>query len=359
MRAMVNLLLVWLLAASGSPALARHEGHGVTKHFLVATVNPSGWPQVVEEHSSPGTLTRTYTYGLDLVSQRQTPAGTVHWYLTDGLGTTRALFNSASAITDTYVYDAYGNLIGGSQPTPNLYRYTGEQWDPDLGMYYLRARYLNPALGRFWSYDTFDGHPTDPLSLHKYLYAHGNPVNNIDPSGYSDYSVIAQLAVSAFQKTLRTIKEVTPQLVRRRAKEFAKDFVEDKASEYLYILIIEPHMGPIFAYVGQSGALKERLEKHVKEFMAKYGDDVVVTVSHVIPFSPGDCSERTRKYIREGAEQLLLDTTRRVADDLGGTVGNVNNPVNLATAPARFRRHFKQGAKEWIRNLFTLTDRAG
>jgi hypothetical protein len=50
-------------------------------------------------------------------------------------------------------------------------------------MYYLRARYYRPELGRFWTMDTHEGNPSDPLSLHKYLYAANNPVNLIDPSG--------------------------------------------------------------------------------------------------------------------------------------------------------------------------------
>jgi len=65
-------------------------------------------------------------------------------------------------------------------------RCSGEQYDPDLGLYYLRARYYNPATGRFLSRDPLDGDPTDPQSLHKYLYAGGDPVNRIDPSGRAD-----------------------------------------------------------------------------------------------------------------------------------------------------------------------------
>src|SRR5208337_4021408 len=64
-----------------------------------------------------------------------------------------------------------------------LYLYCGEQFDPDLGFYYLRARYLNPNSGRFWTMDTFEGDQEDPLSLHKYLYGEDNPVDNSDPSG--------------------------------------------------------------------------------------------------------------------------------------------------------------------------------
>jgi len=63
---------------------------------------------------------------------------------------------------------------------------SGEQYDSDLALYYLRARYYNPATGRFLSRDPEDGKPNDPQSLHKYLYASGDPVNRIDPSGRGD-----------------------------------------------------------------------------------------------------------------------------------------------------------------------------
>src|ERR1035438_5862530 len=67
---------------------------------------------------------------------------------------------------------------------PSFYR--GEQYDSDLGLYYLRARYYNPATGRFLSRDPLDGNTIDPTSLHKYLYANGDPVNGIDPRGLGE-----------------------------------------------------------------------------------------------------------------------------------------------------------------------------
>jgi len=62
-------------------------------------------------------------------------------------------------------------------------RCSAEQYDPDLGLYYLRARYYNPATGRFLPRDPEDGKPVDPKSLHKYLYADGDPVNRWDSTG--------------------------------------------------------------------------------------------------------------------------------------------------------------------------------
>ena len=74
------------------------------------------------------------------------------------------------------------HLSEGSHPRA-VYR--GEQYDSDLGLYYLRARYYNPATGRFLSRDSELGKRRDPKSLHRYLYADGDPVNGIDPAGHA------------------------------------------------------------------------------------------------------------------------------------------------------------------------------
>ena len=116
----------------------------------------------------------------------------------------RALTNPSGAVTDTYDYDAFGNLIHSTGTTPNNYLFAGEQFDSDLGLYYNRARYLNVSTGRFWSADTFEGDPASPLSLHKYLYGASDPINHIDPSG-KDFD-LASLSVNiAINSTLNAI----------------------------------------------------------------------------------------------------------------------------------------------------------
>ena len=99
------------------------------------------------------------------------------------MGSVRQLTGLDEKVTDTYNYDAFGNLLGSPGPTPNNYLYRGEQYDSNLGLYYLRARYYNPQTGRFLSRDPEDGKTLDPRSLHKYLYAAGDPVNLFDPTG--------------------------------------------------------------------------------------------------------------------------------------------------------------------------------
>jgi RHS repeat-associated protein len=66
-----------------------------------------------------------------------------------------------------------------------VYLYRGEQYDPDLCLYYLRARYFKPLSGRFLTRDPDAGQIKVPGTLHKYLYAGGNPVNAADPTGRS------------------------------------------------------------------------------------------------------------------------------------------------------------------------------
>src|SRR5579863_9205385 len=160
---------------------------GVTTKYLVDEMNPTGYPQVFDELVG-GAVTRTYTYGLQRISEEQqiSSSWTPSFYGYDGGGTVRQLTNIAGAVTDSYEFDAFGNLVASTGTTPNAYLYRGEQYDPDLGLYYLRARYYNPITGRFMSRDPEDGKRTDPKTLHKYLYAGGDPVNAKDPTGRDD-----------------------------------------------------------------------------------------------------------------------------------------------------------------------------
>jgi RHS repeat-associated protein len=162
---------------------------GVTTTYLVDEVNPTGYAQVIQESvtTTAGISTVAYVYGLQLLNQRRDPVGQarqISWYDYDGHGSVRALTDQNGAVTDTYDYDAFGNLIHSTGSTPNNYLFAGEQFDPDLGLYYNRARYMNMSTGRFWSMDDDEGNGYEPVSLHKYLYAGANPAGNIDPTGH-------------------------------------------------------------------------------------------------------------------------------------------------------------------------------
>ena len=95
---------------------------GVTTKYLVDTQNPTGYAQVVDEVVG-SSVPRTYSYGLERISDKQVPGTSFYGY--DRHGSVRQLTNSAGAVTDTYDYDAFGNLVTSAGSTPNNYLFAG------------------------------------------------------------------------------------------------------------------------------------------------------------------------------------------------------------------------------------------
>ena len=152
--------------------------NGVTTRFVV---DPTAqYAQVLEERSSTGNV--LYLLGDDRIARTQ--GGTTHYLHTDGLGSTRLLTDGTTVATDRWWYEAFGEVESSTGTSGNAFLFAGEQLDPNLGHYYLRARYMDPGNGRFTQMDSFSGFSTDPLSLHKYVYGNGSPINGRDPSGY-------------------------------------------------------------------------------------------------------------------------------------------------------------------------------
>jgi RHS repeat-associated protein len=139
------------------------------------------YAQVLEEYTPSKIIKASYIYGHDLISQlRDTERS---FYHVDGLGSTRALTDINGLLTDAYSYEAFGEIIKQLGNTQNSYLFAGEQRDPNLGLDYLRARYLDVNSGRFYGRDPFKGIIKNPMTLNPFLYAGNNPVNLIDPSG--------------------------------------------------------------------------------------------------------------------------------------------------------------------------------
>ncbi len=168
---------------------------GTTTKYLVDTLNPTRYSQVIDELVN-GSVSRTFTYGMEAISEDQLISGTwtPSFYGYDGHGNVRFLANSAGTITDSYTFDAFGAQIASTGTTSNPYLYSGERFDSSLNLYHLRAHYYNMLTGRFMTMDPGVGKTCcgsharpenifDPGSLHKYVYTKNNPVNGIDPAG--------------------------------------------------------------------------------------------------------------------------------------------------------------------------------
>ncbi|MBI4354932.1 MAG: hypothetical protein HY597_00595 [Candidatus Omnitrophica bacterium] len=142
------------------------------------------------------------------------------FYHTDGLGSTVALTNPTGQVVERYRYASFGNptILGpgpdGLMDTPddvtlacsaygNPYLFTGREYDCESGLYYYRARYLDPQTGTFLQEDPLAGGRLTPQSQNKYPYVVNNPINRIDPSGeLSPAEIVTIIGVALFALAL-------------------------------------------------------------------------------------------------------------------------------------------------------------
>jgi RHS repeat-associated protein len=136
---------------------------------------------LIEETNSSGAAVARYsqTQNIDepLAMLR---SGATSYYHADGLGSISSLSNSAGSIANTYTYDSFGKLTASTGSLVNPFRYTARESDIETGLYYYRARYYDPIVGRFLTEDEVGNDEGADL----YLYAGNSPIGSRDPTGF-------------------------------------------------------------------------------------------------------------------------------------------------------------------------------
>ena len=102
------------------------------------------------------------------------------------MGSITHAVDSSGLIKNEYGYDAFGirtSLSTAPSASHGHYGYTGQEYDEETGLLYLRARYYDPMIGRFISADLFWGRLEQPASQNRYTYVHNSPLIFTDPSG--------------------------------------------------------------------------------------------------------------------------------------------------------------------------------
>jgi RHS repeat-associated protein len=169
--------LNYLYDASGRRAEKRMDGRTITKYVYDGD-------SCIAEYDASGNLRRKYIYGpgidqpICMIESTLTYAGTYYYHF-DALGSVVALTDSDANTVEVYEYDVYGR-VGALDPShPNRFMFTGREYDKETGLYYYRARYYNPQIGRFLQ--------TDPIGygdgMNWHAYCGNNPANRVDPSG--------------------------------------------------------------------------------------------------------------------------------------------------------------------------------
>ncbi len=149
--------------------------NGATTRYVLDVNGPMS--QILMEQDASGNPSNYYIYGLGLLA-RIKPDGTIHYYHGDFRGSTIAMTDVSGNITHKYSYGPFGELRASVELDFNLFRYVGVYgvMDEGNGLYFMRARYYDPILGRFTSED-----PVWQINL--YTYAENNPTMLSDPEG--------------------------------------------------------------------------------------------------------------------------------------------------------------------------------
>jgi RHS repeat-associated protein len=152
------------------------------------------------------------------------------YFLQDHLGSTTALTNSQGAIVSQISYDSFGNPSAGANLT--RYTYTGREFDSETGLYYYRARWYDPKVGRFIS--------EDPVGLegglNAFIYAENNPLAFRDSQG--QWPSVGPLKVH--QAIIKRVLggKVTPEQLRILMQE-QEDFdnaTQDEVYAYMHAM---------------------------------------------------------------------------------------------------------------------------
>jgi RHS repeat-associated protein len=104
-----------------------------------------------------------------------------YWYVTDSLGSIRAVTNEEGEKVWDMDYLAFGTrlAVGGKEGFEEWHSFTGKEYDNVTGLYYYNARWYDSDLGKFISEDP----AADPNNPNLYTYCANNPLRFTDPDG--------------------------------------------------------------------------------------------------------------------------------------------------------------------------------
>jgi RHS repeat-associated protein len=177
--------------AGATPCQYAYDGSNnrlqATRNGVVTRYIYSASGQLLAEADENNTVLRYYIYGKGLTAM-VTAGGQVYCYHFDANANTIAMTDSGQNIVNAYAYTPFGLIANEQEAVVNPFKFVGQfgvMTEPN-GLYYMKARYYDPEVGRFISEDPlgFDGG-----DINLYVYAQNNPVNFTDPLGLKTWQI--------------------------------------------------------------------------------------------------------------------------------------------------------------------------
>ncbi len=189
-------------ATAGTVYTYDADGQRVLKSNTSGTALKTYWMgngNVLAEADGSGNLTAEYIYfNGKRIARIDLPANTVHYYLSDHLGSSTKIISSAGVVEEESDFTAFGSELTAAQGA-NHYKFTSKERDSETGLDLMGARYYSNVLGRWTKPDPlpwlewqhgheedrkkFDAWIDNPQNLNLYTYVLNNPLNHTDPTG--------------------------------------------------------------------------------------------------------------------------------------------------------------------------------
>jgi RHS repeat-associated protein len=171
---------------------------------------------LIEETNVSGAVVTRYLQGLYIDEPlAMLRSSTTSYYEADGLGSVRSLSSPAGSMVQTYVYDSFGKQTNSSGSLMNPFQYSALEQDPETSVYYYRARYYDPQIGRFLNEDP-EGFGA---SVNFYAYVDNDPVDWTDPAGLDKVQVCC-----------RPLRKLKPLLIFRIWHHCYIQFLDDSGN---------------------------------------------------------------------------------------------------------------------------------
>lgn len=160
---------------------------------------------------------------------------TYHYYLKDHQGNNRVVISQSGMIEQVNHYYPFGSLFEEGMTTSNqAYKYNGKELDRMHGLdwYDYGARMYDSPLGRF---TTIDPMAEKYYSISSYVYCNNNPVNRIDPTGKTDYHILANGQIKRTGKINDNIDRLfaaNGEYVEVHNKQLLKGLIKNMGGDY-------------------------------------------------------------------------------------------------------------------------------